>query len=160
LVWGAVGEAAGLEPALLVAAGLLLLGTLIAALTRPVGELGHLDRRPAIYWGEARLAFDPEPDAGPVVVAVEYTVSQDNEPEFLEATNALRSSRLRSGATRWELYRDGLRPDRFVELFSVPSWEEHLRQHEGRLTAADQEIEATVAALSDPPPRADHLLPP
>ena len=52
------------------------------------------------------------------------------------------------------------KPDRFVEVFSVASWDEHLRQHDGRLTAADRDAEDAVGALSDPPPRAEHLLPP
>ena len=115
---------------------------------------------PAIYWPDARLAYDPEPDAGPVLVVVECTVTPERQPAFLEAMEHLRRSRLRTGATRWELYRDGERPDRFIELFSVPSWEEHLRQHAGRLTAADREVEEAALTFSDPPPRADHLLPP
>jgi quinol monooxygenase YgiN len=94
------------------------------------------------------------------MVTVEYFVAPDREPEFLEAMNHLRQSRRRTGATRWELYRDGDRPERFVELFTVPSWEEHLRQHAGRLTATDQEVEERALALSDPPPRGEHLFPP
>jgi hypothetical protein len=35
-----------------------------------------------------------------------------------------------------------------------------MRQHAGRLTATDQDIEETALAFSDPPPRAEHLLPP
>ena len=72
----------------------------------------------------------------------------------------LRRSRLRSGGTRWELYRDGERPDQFVEIFSVPSWEEHLRQHAGRLTELDRVVEEAALAFSEPPAYADHLLPP
>ena len=72
----------------------------------------------------------------------------------------LRRSRLRTGATQWELYRDADRRDRFVEQFRVASWEEHLRQHEGRLTAADQAVEQTALGFSAPPATADHLLPP
>ena len=84
-------------------------------------------------------------------MTVEYTVTPEREAAFLEAMDQLRRSRRRTGATRWELYRDGDRPDRFVEIFSVPSWEEHLRQHDGRLTAADKAIEETALAFSDPP---------
>ena len=72
----------------------------------------------------------------------------------------LRASRRRTGASRWELYRDAEHPNRFVEMFRVPSWEEHLRQHAGRLTAHDQEVEEAALAFSDPPARGDHLLPP
>ncbi len=91
---------------------------------------------------------------------VYYTVTPERQAAFLEAMEQVRRSRLRTGATRWELYQDGERPDRFLEIFSVPSWEEHLRQHAGRLTAADRAIEETTHAYSDPPPWADHLLPP
>ena len=45
-------------------------------------------------------------------------------------------------------------------MFQVGSWEEHLRQHEGRLTRIDQEIEETALAFSDPPASAQHYLPP
>ena len=159
LVWGLVAERVGLEPAVLVAAVLALAGAVVG-LVRRVPETGHLDPQLAVYWGDARLAVDPEPDTGPVMVAVEYTVAPERQPAFLEAMKQLSRSRRRTGATRWELYRDGERPHRFVELFSVPSWEEHLRQHEGRLTATDQRVEETVLAFSDPPARADHLLPP
>ncbi len=159
LVWGLVAEGAGLLPTVLLAAVVVLAGAVAGLLWR-VPETRHLDPQPAIYWRDARLAFDPEPDTGPILVIVYYTVTPERQAAFLEAMEHLRRSRLRTGATRWELYRDGERPDRFLELFSVPSWEEHLRQHAGRLTAADREIEETTHAFSDPPPWADHLLPP
>ena len=110
-----------------------MLAGVVAGVVWKVPETGHLDREPAIYWPEPRMAFDPELDSGPVLVTVEYTVTPERETAFLEAMNHLHQSRRRTGATRWELYRDGDQPDRFIELFSVPSWEEHLRQHEGRL---------------------------
>jgi Transmembrane secretion effector len=56
------------------------------------------------------------------------------------------------GATSWELYRDGERPNQFVEVFRVSSWEEHLRQHEGRLTATDQVIEEAARPSPTLPP--------
>jgi MFS family permease len=159
LIWGLVAEGVGLQPTFF-AAAVVMLGGALAGLFWRVPETGHLDREAAVYWPEPRLAVDPELDTGPVMVTVEYTVAPEREAAFLEAMDRLRISRRRSGATRWELYRDGDRPDRFVELFSVPSWEEHMRQHEGRLTAMDQEVEEAALAFSDPPPRAEHLLPP
>jgi MFS family permease len=158
LLWGLVADRAGLEEALLVAAAGVAAGVLLG-LMRPIPETEQLDLQPVV-WPEARLAFEPEPLAGPVMVAIEYTVRPEREARFLAAMAPLRRSRLRTGASRWELYRDGARPDRFVELFSVPSWDEHLRQHDGRITAEDRALEKAAHALSDPPPRADHLLPP
>jgi hypothetical protein len=159
LIWGLTAQALGLRVTFFIAAAVMLAGV-VAGLFWRVPELGHLDRGPAIYWPEPRLALDPEPDSGPVLVTVEYTIAADREQAFLEAMNHLGQSRRRTGATRWELYRDGDQPNRFLELFSVPSWQEHVRQHEGRLTGTDQDIEEAALAFSDPPPRAEHLLPP
>ena len=159
LIWGLVAEGIGLQTTFFIAAALVLASVAVGVVRR-VPETGHLDPEPAIYWPEPRLAFDPAADTGPVMVTVEYTVTPERESAFLEAMDHLRLSRRRTGATRWELYRDGDRPDRFLELFSVPSWEEHLRQHAGRLTAVDREVEEAALAFSDPPARAEHLLPP
>jgi hypothetical protein len=159
LVWGFAAQRVGLEPAVLGAAALGLAGVGAGVFWR-LPETGHLDPSPAVYWGPARVAVEPEPDSGPVLVAVHYTVAAERQAAFLEAMSRLRRSRRRTGASRWELYRDGERPDHFVELFRVPSWQEHLRQHEGRLTGTDRVVEEAALAFSDPPAVADHLLPP
>ena len=95
-----------------------------------------------------------------IAVSVEYDLDEANEAAFLEAMQDMRRSRLRSGSIQWTLYRVGEAPHRFVELFVVSSWDEHLRQHQGRLTADDQAIEDRAASLVIGAPRARHLLPP
>ena len=159
LLWGVVANRLGLRPAIL-AAAVAVLAAALAGLLRRVPETGHLDPQPAVYWTDPRLAFDPQPDTGPVLIAVHFTVAPERQHDFLTSMEELRRSRRRTGATRWELYRDGEHPERFVEVFRVPTWEEHLRQHEGRLTASDRTIEEAALAFSDPPAWADHLLPP
>jgi hypothetical protein len=69
----------------------------------------------------------------------------------------VRRSRQRTGASRWDLYRDGADGRQFVETFVVPSWAEHLRQHGERLTGADQALEERAIALADGPPEVQHL---
>src|SRR5437660_2138980 len=149
-----VGRPAGYVPArrVLLAASALL--------RWPPPEVGHLDRSPAVYWPEPHLVLEPGPDVGPVLVSVTYKVAPDNARAFLAAMDHLRRSRLRTGAVRWELYRDGSDPRTFVEQFLVPSWDEHLRQHRGRLTGADRAIEERAVALADEPPVVAHLFPP
>jgi MFS family permease len=159
LLWGLAADRLGLGPAMLLAAAVMLVGV-VAGAVWPVPETDHLDLQPAVYWTDARLAFDPEPSTGPVLVAVHYTVAPECQAAFLQAMGRLRRSRLRTGGTRWELYRDGERPNQFVELFQVPSWEEHLRQHAGRLTETDREVEEAALGFSEPLAYADHLLPP
>ncbi|HET7477582.1 MAG TPA: MFS transporter [Dermatophilaceae bacterium] len=159
LLWGLVATRYGLRPAVLAAAAAVAAAT-ACGLFLAVPETGHLDPQPVAYWGDARLSLNPEPGGGPVLVIVHYTVAAERQQPYLQAMDQLRRSRRRTGATRWELYRDGLHPDHFVEVFRVASWEEHERQHAGRLTATDRVVEEAALAFSDPPARADHLLPP
>jgi MFS family permease len=84
LIWGLTAERTGLKPAVLVAAAVGLAGV-VAGLFWRVPETGHLDPSLAVYWGEARLAVEPEPDSGPVLVAVHYTVAAERQVAFLEA---------------------------------------------------------------------------
>jgi hypothetical protein len=105
------------------------------------------------------LLEEPEPDAGPVQVMIDYVVPQENVSEWLLAMEEMRRSRARSGATRWELYRMGERADTYVEIFTVASWSEHLHQHEVRLTAEDQAIEERANSYVTGPNIAVHLLP-
>jgi Transmembrane secretion effector len=92
-------------------------------------------------------------------VVVEYDVGDDQEEAFLAAMERLRLSRLRSGASRWDLYRVGESPEVFVEEFEIPTWREHLRQHEGRLTVDDQAIENAAFSHVLGTPRHRHYLP-
>jgi MFS family permease len=158
LIWGLVAGHSGLVTTFLLAATALLASA--ATIHRwPLLDVDGLDRDPSVPWPEPSLVIDPEPDVGPVLVTNTYTVAPNVEEQFLKAMRPLRLSRLRTGAIRWGLYRDGAMPNRFVETYIVLSWEEHLRQHHGRLTGADTAIEQQVDALSDPPPQVAHLFP-
>ena len=110
-----------------------------------------------MYWPEPHLNFEPEPDDGPVLVTVTYRVPEERESRFLDAMEQVRRSRQRTGASRWDLYRDGADRRQFVETFVVPSWAEHLRQHGERLTGTDQALEERAIALADGPPEVQHL---
>ncbi|MCW2569287.1 MAG: major facilitator transporter, partial [Mycobacterium sp.] len=121
-------------------------------------DTARLDRDPAIYWPEPHLELDPDTEA-PVVVELTYKVPPEKQDEFLRAMEWVRRSRLRTGASRWQLYRAGEEPEVFVESYSVPSWEEHLRQHGGRLTGEDQAREEYAMSLAAEPRQVLHLFP-
>jgi hypothetical protein len=93
-----------------------------------------MDRSP-VRWPEPQLLLSADHGSGLVLVRITYTIAAGKEQQFLQAMARLRQSRLRTGATGWALYQDGQHPRLFVELFSVPSWEEHLRQHRERQPA-------------------------
>ncbi|MFI5914412.1 MFS transporter [Dactylosporangium sp. NPDC051541] len=156
--WGLLAERAGLVPAMLTAAGATAAG---AATIRfwPLIATRHLNRDPATPWPEPALTVEPERFAGPVVVEVTYVVAPANEPAFLAAAAALRRTRMRTGAVQWGLFRAGEQRHELTEVYVVPTWDEHLRQHTGRLTGADAEVDHRVRALAERPPRVIHLLP-
>ncbi|GAA4588517.1 MFS family permease [Actinoplanes octamycinicus] len=157
LAWGALSDLAGLPAALLAAAALMLAGA-VTVRWWALRDTSGLNREPAVYWPEPHLEIDPGDHDGPVLVLARYPVSPAREAAFVEAMADVRRSRLRTGAARWGLFRDGEDAGRFVEVYLVPSWDEHLRQHTGRLTGTDQVIEERARALADGPPEVSHLL--
>jgi predicted MFS family arabinose efflux permease len=159
LAWGLVAERIGLVDTFLAAA--VLTALCAATLVRwPLIETRHLDREPAVFWPRPDLTVDPDPDAGPVLVTATYTVVPENEAAFLDAMRSVRHTRMRTGAVQWGIFRHGEVDDRLVEVYVVPTWGEHLRQHGGRLTGTDRDIELRARALAAGPPEVAHLLPP
>jgi MFS family permease len=156
VLWGVVAGAAGLVPAFLIAAAVMAAGAATIWFW-PFYKIENMDRS-QVRWPEPQLLISADRDGGPVLVRIAYTIAADKEPQFLRAMAYLRRSRLRTGATDWGLFRDGQNPRLFIELFSVPSWEEHLRQHRERQTGTDLEYHDAAAVLSDPPPETDHYL--
>ncbi|SDZ29421.1 Predicted arabinose efflux permease, MFS family [Micromonospora pattaloongensis] len=158
MAWGFVAQWTGLVAAHLAAAVLMFLG---AASTRlwPVPDLRGFEGEPSNYWPELRLTVKPDRRVGPVIVTVTYTVRAECEEEFVAAMDVVRESRQRTGAMRWGLFRQGEAGQCFVEIYQLPSWDEHLRQHRGRLTREDQEAEERARALTEGEPATAHLLP-
>ncbi|GAB3079827.1 MFS transporter [Intrasporangium mesophilum] len=156
VVLGVLVDEIGLPRTLWVAAAFLLLGV---SLTRwvPFVQLDDVDRTPTAYWHEPVLVVPTEEIGGEVVVAVEYWVDPADEQQFRAGMRAVRRVRMRTGATRWRLLRDAEAHRRYVEEFTVSSWDEHERQLHQRLVASDTISESVVTALSDPPPRVIHL---
>jgi MFS family permease len=157
VLWGVIGDVLGVVPAFLIAALILLVGVATFRLW-PFFDISRIDTRTAAIWPEPELARDPQPQSGPVVVENVYSIASGNEQAFLNVMPHLRRSRMRTGATWWGLFRVGEKDRKFVEMFSVPSWEEHLRQHRYRLTGNDATFDRKARALSEPPVRTSHLI--
>jgi MFS family permease len=155
-LWGLLGEYAGLAAALITAAAITALGA-TTLVVWPLIDAAHLDRNTVSYWRGPNLAFEPDPDQGPVLVSLTYSVAPERADDFLAVMEHVGRSRQRTGAIRWGLYQGGEDPRRFVEVYLVPSWQEHLRQHTDRLTGADQELEEEAVAFADGPPDVAHL---
>jgi nicotinamidase-related amidase len=104
----------------------------------------------------AGLEVSNELVGGPVLVTIEYSVVAELESKFVKAMHQYARVRRRDSAYRWGIYRDVEVANRFVEVFLVHSWAEHLRQHE-RQTKADRELEQRVYSYVVGEPKVRHL---
>lgn len=154
--WGAVADRVGLGPAYVAAVVLLAAGA-GAGVLLPLRETAGLDTLPARFWPEPRVELDVARYPGEVLVTNVYTLREQDRAEFLALAPALRRMRRRTGATSWSMYVDAADPGRHVEQYTVASWDEHLRQHEGRLTGADRELDLRARSLSRTPTEVAHL---
>jgi MFS family permease len=159
VIWGVVADRTSVTTALLVAAAVLALGAVLGLRT-PMPDTSKLDRTPSAHWPAPQLMFTPDAEDGPVLVTVTYRVPEPNAVAFTEAMRHVGRSRRRTGALRWELFRDGSDPTRFVESYLVGTWAEHLRQHEHRLTGADRRFEEEARRYTLGAPQVAHLFPP
>lgn len=158
LIWGLTAGAAGVRTALMIAAAGLLVGV-VAGRRWPLAPGTEVDLSPSAHWSAPELVLEPRPTDGPVLVTLEYRVPPERAREFVAAMTELGRIRRRDGAYAWDLYEDLEDGGRFLETFTVASWQEHLRQHE-RGTVADLEVERRVKELHQGPgpPVARHLL--
>jgi hypothetical protein len=125
----------------------------------PLRDVRGLGREPAVYWQEPELVVEPAAHDGPILVTAKYLVLPENQEAFQAAMDKVRLARLRTGATRWGLFRSGEEKDTFVEVYLVPTWDVHLRQHHGRLTENDRVNEERAQSLVEGDAQVTHLLP-
>ena len=159
VIWGSIADRTSVTTSLLVAAAVLLGGALVG-LRSPMPDTTKLDRRPSAHWPAPQLMFTPDASDGPIMVTLTYQVTEDNAAAFTEAMRHVGRSRRRTGALRWELFRDGGEPTRFVESFLVGTWAEYVRQRENRLTGADRRFEEQARRYAIREPVVAHLFPP
>ncbi|WP_111396743.1 MFS transporter [Humitalea rosea] len=84
--------------------------------------------------------------SGRVLEVVRYTILPADRAAFLAAMAECRRVRLRGGAVTWRLYEDVALPERWIELWAVESWTDHLRET-ARLTPEDRAVLARAASL-------------
>jgi len=141
--WGAVAQRSGAGTALVYAG----MGTIATAAIALFAQLPNstADLSPWNHWRMPVVIEEVGADIekGTVLVTIEYAVIPKRTAEFVDAMHEYGRMRLRDGAYRWAIFRDTEVADRYLEIFLVNSWAEHLRQHE-RQTQADRELEVRI----------------
>ena len=156
VVWGEVAALVGVPLAHIGAA----VGAVVAIPLTWRAKLqtgASLDLTPSMHWPSPMVAEDLEPQAGPVMVLVEYDIDPTSRDEFLRTLESVAAERRRDGAYAWDIFEDTASPGRMVETFLVESWIEHLRQHE-RVTKADRDLQARVEQLLVRPATVTHFV--
>jgi MFS family permease len=124
--WGRLTDAAGVETALLVSGGLMLLSPLLGLwLTMPPIGARNEDAE-SLADPEVRLALTGR--SGPLVVEIEYRVAPDNARAFHNVMQDVQLSRQRNGAYGWSIARDIGDPELWTERYHCPTWLDYLRQ--------------------------------
>jgi MFS family permease len=136
--WGHLTDLAGVETALLVSAGLMLLSPLLGIWLR-------MPRVGARNEDATELLADPEVQlsltgrSGPLVVEIEYRVAQDNARAFHNVMQEVQLSRQRNGAYGWSIARDIGDPELWTERYHCPTWFDYLRQR-NRATQSERAL--------------------
>ena len=143
--WGHLTDIAGVEVALLVSAGLMMLSPLLGVWMRmpPIGARNE---------AATELLADPEVQlqltgrSGPLVVEIEYRVAQDNARAFHNVMQEVQLSRQRNGAYGWSIARDIADPELWTERYHCPTWLDYLRQR-NRATLSERELHQRAIAF-------------
>ncbi|MFZ3126125.1 MAG: MFS transporter [Acidovorax sp.] len=132
-LWGQVATVTSVHLSLALAA---LAGVIAMALVQRLVTDRHMeeDLSPSQAF-KVPVAATP-PQAGRVVVTIEYSIDPARAAEFRTLMQESRRSRLRQGALSCDLLHDMADPARYVEQIVDESWTEHLRRFD-RVTASD-----------------------
>lgn len=141
--WGRITDAGGVELALLISAGLMLLSPVLGIWLRmpPIGARNE-DATDTLADPEVRLQLTGR--SGPLVVEIEYRVAQDNARAFHNVMQDVQLSRQRNGAYGWSIARDIADPELWTERYHCPTWLDFLRQR-NRATQIERELHQKAA---------------
>jgi MFS family permease len=158
VVWGRIAEWTTVPTSLLCAAAAMLVG-LFFTRGRPLEGPQEQDHTPTHPFPEPVPAREMAPDAGPVMVTLEYQIDPARGGEFQSIMAESRGARLRNGAVSWGLFEDVQQPGRYVEYFACDTWADYLRQFD-RFTAMDQQLQAMRYEfhLGTEPPRISRFI--
>lgn len=148
--WGLLGGIIGMRPALIAAAltgAVLALGAryfrIEAVVSTPLPEAPSPARPEA---PAAELVPLLRNARGRVMETVHYRVQPSERAAFLEVMAEVRRVRRRSGAAFWQVYENVAHPEAWLEIWSMESWVDHLREV-ARLSEDDRAVLTRAAVF-------------
>ncbi|MCC3299543.1 MFS transporter [Arthrobacter caoxuetaonis] len=159
LLWGSLATAYGYSAVLAAAGVVLVLVAASVAVLPLLPRTGKLDRSVPEPDLGLEVEKEPRPDDGPVTVLVAYELEPGESAAFVQAMHEVRLSRMRTGATGWELVHSVTDSRQFREIYDVPTWREYMRQEHERLTGEDRKNIERAESLAAEEPRTRWFLP-
>ncbi len=144
-IWGTLVEALSIEQSLQLAAACTLVGVIVG-FRWAVPPRMERDLEPLDLWQEPPVGLDILPRSGPISVAVEYLIDEEDVPVFTELMYERRRIRRRDGARQWTLLRNLEQVNQWIERFELPTWADYVRFH-ARTTQEDGRVGERIRAL-------------
>jgi len=132
--WGHVTDGYGVQTAMLVSGGLMFISPLLGLWIRLPTFDSSNEAAEALAEPEVRLSLTGR--SGPVVVEIQYQVTQESARAFYDAMLHVQLMRQRNGAYGWSIARDIADPEHWTERCHCPTWLDYLRQR-SRSTQAE-----------------------
>ncbi len=131
--WGWLGDRIGIPHTFLTAAGVGL-GLMVIARFFSIETVVRTSSLPEEQ--PAPLPEAPAPELMPllrnargrIMEMAYYQVEPAQRASFMKLMNEVQHVRRRAGAVFWQVYEDVAHPDGWVEVWSMESWTEHLRE--------------------------------
>ena len=142
--WGHLTDVAGIETALLVSAALMMASSLIGLWRRMPRISAQGEEAELLADPEVRLALTER--SGPLVVEIEYRITQENARAFHNVMQDVHFLRQRNGAYGWSIARDIADPELWTERYHCPTWLDYLRQR-NRPTQSERKLEQQAIAF-------------
>ncbi|MCS3765896.1 MULTISPECIES: MFS transporter [Bradyrhizobium] len=142
--WGHLTDAAGVESALLISAGLMFISPLFGLWLRMPRINARSEDAEALAHPEVRLPLTDR--SGPLVIEIEYRVSQENARAFHNVMQDVQLFRKRNGAYGWSIARDIADPELWTERYHCPTWLDYLRQR-NRSTHSERALDHQAASF-------------
>jgi MFS family permease len=160
--WGWLGNEIGIPDTFLSACGI---GLVLMVIARYFSIEAIVRAPSAVAVQTAPLPEAPAPEfvpllrraRGRIMEIAYYRVDPPQRVEFLKLMNEAHHMRGRAGALFWQVYEDVAHPDEWVEVWSMESWTDHLREAI-RLSDDDKRLLAALAAFQHDASRPSRFL--
>lgn len=131
-LWGSLADGYGTKMALVICAVFLMIGA-VAGLKFRIYEIPSINLEPNDQFREPELRLDLKARSGPIMIMIDYEISEADLPRFLKLMQIRRRHRIRDGARNWALLRDLENPECWTESYGMSTWVDYLRHNHRRM---------------------------